>query len=509
VLVRHVEPGEGAGPEQGARQPQRPARQPPLLLRLLVVVGEQPPHHGEGVLLPGDDVDQHRVVDLHPGAQRLGIARDELVEGLLGPHDGARGRLLQLRLRLLLRVGGVARLGPGLGLLVLDHVLGRLHDDVSHGVEAGPPGPPGDLSELTHLEHPLPVAVELGEAGEEHGPDRHVDADAEGVGAADDRQQSGLGEVLDEPPVLRQHPRVVHPDPRAEQPRQRLAEPGAEPDRRHPGRDRLLVDPEVASSSEQGGGVLDRGRLREVNDVHGRLPGGHELLERLVERVEGPGVGQRHRPLGLVHDRGLAAVATRQVLGDRGDVAQRRRHQHELRLRQLQERHLPGPAAVGLRVEVELVHDHQADVRPRPLAQGDVGEHLGRAADDRGVGVDGRVPGEQPDVLGAEDLAEREELLAHERLDGSGVEAHPVVGQRGAVRGLGHERLARPGRRGQHDVAPRQQLDDRLVLVRVELEARAGGVLDDLGVDLVRRHPRARGCAVAKTSRRLSTVTRV
>ena len=49
------------------------------------------------------------------------------------------------------------------------------------------------------------------------------------------------------------------------------------------------------------------------------------------------------------------------------DVAERRGEQQELRLRQLEQRHLPRPAAVGLGVEVELVHDDEPDVGRAPL----------------------------------------------------------------------------------------------------------------------------------------------
>ncbi len=108
--------------------------------------------------------------------------------------------------------------------------------------------------------------------------------------------------------------------------------------------------------------------------------------------------------------------------------------------RQLQERHLPGPAAVGLAVVVELVHDHEPDVGARALAQGDVGQYLGRAGDDRCVGVDARVAGEHADVVGPEHLAEREELLAHQRLDRRGVEARRV--RRPAPRGAPRSRPA-------------------------------------------------------------------
>src|SRR5690606_27854896 len=114
--------------------------------------------------------------------------------------------------------------------------------------------------------------------------------------------------------------------------------------------------------------------------------------------------------------------------------------------------HLPGPAAVRLGVEVELVHDDHTDVGALPLAQGDVGQDLGRADHDRGVGVDGGVTGEHPDVLRTEDAAQVEELLADQRLDRGRVEGHPVLGQRVQRGGGGDERLAAAGGGGQHDV---------------------------------------------------------
>ena len=43
------------------------------------------------------------------------------------------------------------------------------------------------------------------------------------------------------------------------------------------------------------------------------------------------------------------------------------------------------------------------------------------------VGVDGGVAGHHADVLGAEGLAEVEELLRHQRLDRCGVEAAPPL----------------------------------------------------------------------------------
>ncbi len=472
VLVELVEAGEHLGTQQRAAEPQRPPRQPQLLATVLVVVGEQATHHREGVLLARRDVDEHRVVDPHPRHQLLGDAGHELVVGLLGPHHGALGRLLELGLGLALGVGagrGVLRLGLLLGPLVLDDVLRCLDDDVAGRVVARPAGAAGDLLELAGPEHALPVAVELREAGEEDGADGHVDPHPQGVGAADDGQQPGLGELLDEAAVLGQHPGVVDADAVAHQLGQGLAEAGAEAEGADAVGDRLLVDLDLRPL-EQRGRVLDRGGLGEVHDVDGRLAGLHQLGERLVEVLHGPREVQRDGTLGVRDDRDLPARTTREVLDEERDVAQGRRHQQELRVQELEQRHLPRPPAIGLGVEVELVHHDQADVGRAALAQRDVGQDLRGAADDRGVGVDRGVARQHPDVVGAEDLAEGEELLAHQRLDRRGVEADLVLGQGGDVGTDRDHRLPGPGRRGQDDVAATEQLDDGLVLVRVELE---------------------------------------
>jgi hypothetical protein len=66
VLVGLVEPGHGARVHQRPGQPQCPPGQPQLGLARLVVVGQQPAQHREGVLGPRQHVDEHRVVDAHP-----------------------------------------------------------------------------------------------------------------------------------------------------------------------------------------------------------------------------------------------------------------------------------------------------------------------------------------------------------------------------------------------------------------------------------------------------------
>src|SRR5699024_11986543 len=70
--------------------------------------------------------------------------------------------------------------------------------DVTDGVEARASGATGDLVELPGVQQPHPLAVELRQARQQHGADGHVDAHPERVGAADDLQQPGLGQLLDQ-----------------------------------------------------------------------------------------------------------------------------------------------------------------------------------------------------------------------------------------------------------------------------------------------------------------------
>ena len=361
----------------------------------LVVVEDERADVADDVAAAADHVDEHRRGELQLRRERLGLGGDEPLVGALAPGDLPGGRLLAHDLLELLRV--VARLADG--GLVLDLVLGREHDDGARGVVAGATGPPGDLVELAGAELPHPLPVELRERGDEHRADRHVDADAERVGAADDPQQPALRERLDEPAVARQHAGVVHADARAHEPRERLAEARREAE----SADRLgdLVALLARDHPDRGQGLrpLHRGGLREVHDVHRRLAGLEELLDGLVHGRLRVGEVQRHRALDAGHSGGLAAGAAGEVLGDRGDVAEGRRHEDELRARQGEERHLPRPAPVGIAVVVELVHHDLVDRGIRALAEGEVGEDLGRAADDRGIGVHRAVAGDHADVL--------------------------------------------------------------------------------------------------------------
>ena len=78
-------------------------------------------------------------------------------------------------------------------------------------------------------------------------------------------------------------------------------------------------------------------------------------------------------------------------------------------------------------------------------------------------------PVSMPTFVGAEDLAQREELLAHQRLDRRGVEAAP--GRRPAprrARPIATSDFPDPVGVARTTLLPAEQLEDRLVLVRVE-----------------------------------------
>ena len=179
-----------------------------------------------------------------------------------------------------------------------------------------------------------------------------------------------------------------------------------------------------------------------MDDVDGGFAVAQQQLDRLVDAGQRVLERERHRALGAADVDALPTGAPVQVLLQPVHVAERGGHEQELGVGQFDERDLPRPAPVGLRVVVELVHHHLPDLGARPFAQRDVGDDLGRRADDGGVGVDGGVAGEHADVLGPEHLAQREELLAHERLDGRGVVTALTAGHRGEVGAEGDQGLA-------------------------------------------------------------------
>ena len=203
-----------------------------------------------------------------------------------------------------------------------------------------------------------------------------------------------------------------------------------------------------------------------------------EPFHRPRERLLGIGVLQRDRPLARGDGRRRPAGTPRELLLEERHVAERRRHQQEARLRQGQQRRLPGHAAVPVGVPVELVHHHVVHRRLLPLTERHVGQDLGRAAQQRGVAVDGGVAGGEPHVLGSELAAQGHPLLVDERLDGAGVDRAPPAGERREVQRERGQRLARAGRCAQDDVLVLEQGQNRLLLGGIEGKAQAVDVVE-------------------------------
>ena len=251
----------------------------------------------------------------------------------------------------------------------------------------------------------------------------------------------------------------------------------------------LLRGNAVAGQRLSGG---ERRVLREVHQVQRRLALAQRQLHRALERHLHVLVFQRHRARRIGHHVHVRARALLEGRRNGAHVAQRGAHEQELGLRQREQRHLPRPAAVGVPVEVELVHGHAAHVGPHALAQRLVGQDLRRAADHGRLRVDVRIAGDHAHVLAPEDVHQIEEFLAHERLDGRRVVRTAAGGQRHEVHSQRHERLARARGRAQYHVVAHHEVHEGLLLVGPELYAARGHPFQEPVKRLVGRKPRLR-----------------
>ena len=361
---------------------------------------------------------------------------------------------------------------------VLDHVFRGLGHDPPPIVESFAPGPPADLMEIARAENASFLAVEFAEAGEQDGADGDVDADAQGVGAADDLEQAALGELFDEHAVLGEQTGVMHANA--------LLEPRADvwpigtgelESGQFPAKHGFFL----ARADVEAGEILralSRFGLCEMHHIDRRFALAHQPFERLGQRRLRVRELERHRALDGFHRHARLPVAPGQFLLEEAGVAECGRHEEEPRLRQRQERHLPGHAAVAVGVPVELVHDDVPDVGLAAFAQGDVGQDLRGAAEDGRVAVDRGVARAQADVVGTELAAERHPLLVDKSLDGAGVNRAVALGQRLEMQRRGDQRLARPGRGIQDDVLLIEQFQNRLFLRRVEVESLLLGIVE-------------------------------
>ena len=252
---------------------------------------DQVAHGGASVAGPAQDVEQHSVRHLEPRHQPFRWRRNQPFEGLLVPRHEVLLRRLALHdllpadLRFLLQ------------FQVLDDVLRRLRDDPAAVIEALAPGAPGDLVEIARGEDADFLAAELAELREEHRADRHVDADAERIGPADDLEQSLLRELFDEDAILWQEPGVVQTDA-VPQPLLDLRTVGAaELETLDRARYRGLLLARRHVEAREILRALPRFHLREVDDINGRFAVVDQLFERRGQREIGIGELQRNRPV--------------------------------------------------------------------------------------------------------------------------------------------------------------------------------------------------------------------
>ena len=373
--IGHLEPAHDPGVEQ--RPPD--ADGPPDELDLpaaRLVRGLDELAQGRGrVRIARQHGQHHHVRDPQVRRQGLWFGGHQLVECLLGPTDlavrGLAGRRLLPCGRLaaglpwfpgLLGLGDRLRLGLGL----LHGASGRENRDVAVGVVPGAARPAGDLVELARIENARAVAVVLGQGGQQHGADGHVDADTERVRPADHREKPSLREPFDEPPVAWKHPGVVHADPRPHQARQRPPETLGKSELSDHLRDPVTLLPAHQAQPDQALRLFHGGSLREMHDIHRRAVRLDEPAHRLRHVVQVVFEVQRHGALHTGDQRGLPAGPLREIVCHRGDVAQGAGHQHELRLRKFEQRHLPRPAALPVPVIVELVENGDAHLGVAP-----------------------------------------------------------------------------------------------------------------------------------------------
>jgi len=83
----------------------------------------------------------------------------------------------------------------------------RLRDDPALVVKTFPSGTPANLVKIPRAQNAALLAVKFAQPREQHRANRHVDANAERVRAADDLEQTLLRELLDELPLFLVEPR--------------------------------------------------------------------------------------------------------------------------------------------------------------------------------------------------------------------------------------------------------------------------------------------------------------
>ena len=435
-----------------------------FLARRFVTIADELPHRGATVAFATEHIQQHPVRDLEAGGEFLRRRSDQADVGVLVPVDKILFGWLPLH--------GFLAVARGLfrELEVLDDMLRRLRHDPALVIKTFAPSASADLMKIPRAQDAGLLAVILAQSREQHGADRHIDADAERVRAADDFEQTFLCELLDQHAILRQQPGVMQSDA-VSQPLLDLRPVGTgELDSFERVRDGGFFVARADIDAREILRALGRFQLREVDHIHGRPSVGDETFERLGERQFGILMRQRHRSVGGSYRHRRTTSESREFFLKERRVAECRGHQEETRLRQCQKRHLPRHAAFAIRVVMELVHDDVLHISRRTFAQGDVRENLRRAAEDGCVAIHRCIAGAEADVVRAELATERHELLIHQRLDRTGVDRALALCDGLKVQRRCDERFARAGGRVENDVLLLEQFQDGGLLRGIKLE---------------------------------------
>ena len=128
---------------------------------------------------------------------------------------------------------------------------------------------------------------------------------------------------------------------------------------------------------------------------------------------------------------------------------------------------------------MKLIHHDVADAGIGTIPQGDVGQDLRRAAQDRRIVIDRGVPSAQADIVWAEFPAKRKPLLVDQGLDGAGVNRFVALCQRLEMQRRGHQRFAGSRRCVEDNILARIKFENGLLLRRIELNAARAGKVEE------------------------------
>ncbi len=169
--------------------------------------GNEPLHRTAAISLAAEHIQQHAVGDLETGLQALGLGAYQARKSVLVPVDEVPLRRLAFNDLL-----SVAR-GFAFEFEILNHVFGGLRHHPAAVIKALAPGSAANLVKVARAEDGRLLAIELAQSREKHRADRHIDPDTEGVRAADNLEQTFLGELLHQHAVFRQQACMVQANP--------------------------------------------------------------------------------------------------------------------------------------------------------------------------------------------------------------------------------------------------------------------------------------------------------